>query len=80
MINNDVLIVDILVYFYFFDFDYFFVCFLIKSKFKRFNNNIIRKLYCYDKVDFDGLRKSLLYVLWDLFIFSDDIDLSVVFF
>lgn len=78
--NNDALIVDTSVYPHSFDSDHLPVCFSIKSKFKRPNNNTTRKLYCYDKADFDGLRKSLSHVPWDLFISSDDIDSSAVFF
>ena len=78
--NNDALIVDTSVYPNSFDSDHLPVCFSIKSKFKRPSNNTTRKLYCYDKADFDGLRNSLSHVPWELFISSDDIDSSAVFF
>ena len=48
--------------------------------YERLYNNTTRKLYFYDKADFDGLRSSLSYVPWDLFISIDDIDSSAVFF
>ena len=38
------------------------------------------KVTPYDKADFDGLRNSLSHVPWHLFISSDDIDSSAVFF
>lgn len=78
--NNDALIVNTSVYPHSFDSDHLPVCFSIKSKFKRPNNNTTKKLYCYNKADFNGLRSSLSHVPWDLFISSDDIDSSAVFF
>ena len=49
--------------------------------YERLYNSITRKLYFYDKADFDGLRSSQLsHVPWGLFISSDDIDSSIVFF
>lgn len=78
--NNDALIVDTSVYPHSFDSDHLPLCFSIQSKFKRPNNNSTRKLYCYKKADFDGLRSRLSHVPWDLFISSDDIDSSAIFF
>lgn len=77
--NNDALIADTSVYPHSFNSDHFPVCFSIKCKFKR-PNNTARKFYCYSKADFDGLRSSLPLVPWDLFISTNDIDSSAVFF
>ena len=57
---------------YTFDSDHFPVYFTVKNKF-----NTIRKVYCYGKADFDGLRNTLSYVSWDSFISCDDINSSV---
>lgn len=52
--NYELLIEGIFVYLYGFDFDYFLVCFVMKKKFDRLKNSL-RLVFCYDKVDFDGL-------------------------
>ena len=70
--NNDSLIEETAVYPYTFDSDHFPVYFTVKNKF-----NTIRKVYCYGKADFDGLRNTLSYVSWDSFISCDDINSSV---
>ena len=70
--NNDSLIEGTAVYLYTFDSDHFPVYFTVKNKL-----NTIRKVYCYGKADFDGVRNTLSYVSWDSFISCDDINSSV---
>ena len=72
MTNNDSLIEKTAVYPYTFYSDHFSVYFTVNNKF-----NTIRKVYCYGKADFDGLRNTLSYVSWDSFISCDDINSSV---
>ena len=69
--NNDSLIEGTAVYLYTFDSDHFPVYFTVKNKL-----NTIRKVYCYGKADFDGVRNTLSYVSWDSFISCDDINSS----
>ena len=64
--NNNALIADTSVYPHSLDSHHLLVCFSIKSKFKRPNNNTARKIYCCNKADFDGLRSSLSHVPWDV--------------
>ena len=74
--NNDSLIEETAVYPYTFVSDHFPVCFTNKNKFHR-PGNAIRKVYCYGKADFDGLRNTLFYVSWDSLISCDDMNSSV---
>ena len=76
LMNNDSLIKETAVYPYTFDSDHFPVCFTNKSNVHR-PRNAIRKVYCYGKADFDGLRNTLFYVSWDSFISCDDMNSSV---
>ena len=59
--NNEHLITDVSVHPDSFNSDHFPVSFVINAKLSR-PKNVNRKVYCYKKADFDGLRSTLKYI------------------
>lgn len=62
--NNDFLVRDVSLHPNTFDFDHYPLTFTLHAKVIR-PKHVLRKVYCYKKADFNGLRETLQHVPWD---------------